>query len=236
MNNKSLLNRINNLAAKGDHKYSYEDLMNIRKQDEIEVSKAITKRQQEMSLNSILGRSGILPIHQHCSIENYVVSNHLQVFARDFSKNYIETFNRNFGTCFIFSGNTGTGKNHLSAAICNELMSQGKTCLVITVSELMIKSRKCYGNNPEYTEEQFIKQLIAFDLLILDEIGLQKSTDHEKITLNQVIDQRIGNLKPIGVLTNLDQNNVKTVLGERIFDRLKSNSSQWIPFTWGSYR
>tara|TARA_R100000951_G_scaffold116755_1_gene130441 strand:+ start:6540 stop:7247 length:708 start_codon:yes stop_codon:yes gene_type:complete len=223
-------------AKQGKAKYSYEDLMRIREEGAVEASEAITKQREEAALKSILGRSGILPLHQSCTIENFEVKDHLQAFARDFAKNYIERFNNNFGTCFVFSGGTGTGKNHLSAAICNSLMAQGKTCLVVTVTELMIRMRKCYGDNAEYSEDEFIRQLVNFDLLILDEIGLQKGSDHEKIILNQIIDHRIGNLKPVGVLTNLDQNNVKNVLGERIFDRLKSNNSQWIPFNWVSYR
>lgn len=232
----SILNEAKRRAKQGNSEYSYEDLMRIRKEGAIQATSEIITRREESALKSVLGRSGILPLHQGCTIENYVVNDHLQAFARDFAQNYIERFNNNFGTCFIFSGGTGTGKNHLSAAICNSLMSQGKTCLVVTVTELMIKMRKCYGDNAEYSEDEFIKQLINFDLLVLDEIGLQKGSDHEKIILNQVIDQRIGNLKPVGVLTNLDHNSVKAVLGERIFDRLKSNNSQWIPFNWGSYR
>lgn len=232
----SILNEAKRRAKQGNSEYSYEDLMRIRKEGAIQATSEIITRREESALKSVLGRSGILPLHQGCTIENYVVNDHLQAFARDFAQNYIERFNNNFGTCFIFSGGTGTGKNHLSAAICNSLMSQGKTCLVVTVTELMLNMRKCYGDKAKYSEDEFIKQLINFDLLVLDEIGLQKGSDHEKIILNQVIDQRIGNLKPVGVLTNLDHNSVKAVLGERIFDRLKSNDSQWIPFNWGSYR
>lgn len=233
---KSFLNEIKRRAKQGKSEYSYEDLMRLREEGAKQVSDEITQHQEERALNSILGRSGILPLHQGCTIENYVVSDHLQVFARDFAKNYIERFDNNFGTCFVFSGNTGTGKNHLSAAICNALMKKGKTCLVITVSELMIKLRNCYGKEPQYTEDQFIKQLIDFDLLVLDEIGLQKGSDHEKLILNQIIDQRIGHLKPVGVLTNLDYQDTQELLGQRIIDRLKSNNSQWIPFNWNSYR
>ena len=231
-----MLARIKKLAAKGSHEYSYEDLMSIREQGSIDSSKAIVHQQEERALNSILGRSGILPLHQGCTIENYVVASNEQAIARDFAYNYIQGFDNNHGTCFVFSGDTGTGKNHLSAAICNSLMSQGKTCLVITVTELMIKMRNCYGENPKYTEDEFLKQLVNFDLLILDEIGLQKGSDHEKLILNQVIDQRIGHLKPIGVLTNLDYQDTLKLLGKRIFDRLKSNNSQWVQFNWGSYR
>ena len=231
-----MLARIKKFAAKGSHEYSYEDLMSIREQGSIDSSKAIVHQQEERALNSILGRSGILPLHQGCTVENYVVASNEQVIARDFTYNYIQNFDNNQGTCFVFSGDTGTGKNHLSAAMCNSLMSQGKTCLVITVTELMIKMRNCYGEKPKYTEDEFLRQLVNFDLLILDEIGLQKGSDHEKIILNQVIDQRIGHLKPIGILTNLDYQDTLNLLGERIFDRLKSNNSQWIKFNWNSYR
>lgn len=232
---KSVLDRIKALAGDSGHKYSYDDLMEIRKKGAIDKTIEININTYEAGLNSILGRSGIMPIHQGCSVENFITKTQNQSYARNFAKYYIETFDSNHGNAFVFSGDTGTGKNHLSAAICNALMAQGKTCLIITVSELMIKSRKCYGDNPEYTEDQFIKQLIKFDLLILDEIGLQKGTDHEKIILNQVIDQRIGNLKPVGILTNLDKSNVAAVLGPRIFDRLRSQN-QWIQFDWDSYR
>mgnify|MGYP003630836727 CR=1 FL=1 len=222
--------------TKGQCKYSYEDLMRIRKEGAIEFANEITTRQEESDLKSVLGRSGIMPLHQACTVENYVVSNHEQSIALDFAKQYIRCFNDKECTGFIFSGGTGTGKNHLASAICNSLMLRGKSCLVVTVSELMLNMRKCYSNNAKYSEDEFIKQLINFDLLVLDEIGLQKGSDHEKIILNQVIDQRIGHLKPVGVLTNLDHPSVKAVLGERIFDRLKSNNSQWVPFNWGSYR
>ena len=233
---RSMFNEIKRRAKQGKGEYSYEDLMKIREDGAKQATAEIVQHQEERALNSILGRSGILPLHQGCTIENYVVSDHLQVFARDFAKNYIEKFSNNFGTCFVFSGGTGTGKNHLSAAICNSLMTRGKTCLVITVTELMIKMRNCYGDNAQYSEDEFIKQLVNFDLLILDEIGLQKGSDHEKLILNQVIDQRLGHLKPVGVLTNLDYQDTQALLGQRIFDRLKSNNSQWIPFNWGSYR
>ena len=53
--------------------------------------------------------------------------------------------------------------------------------------------------------------------------------------INQIVDQRVGNLKPIGILTNLEKKQLTDVLGERIIDRLKSNG-RWIEFNWKSFR
>lgn len=220
---------------KGVRKYTHSEFMEIRKNGELETGNAMTRVRREGRLKSIIGRSGILPIHQGCTIDNYVVSSDMQRKALNFAKSYIKDFDGNFGKCFIFSGKTGTGKNHLSASICNALMIKNKSCLIITVNELMIKSRECYGNNAKYSEGDFLKKLINFNLLIIDEVGLQKGTDHEKIMLNQIVDQRIGNLKPVGILTNLEKKPLLDVLGERIIDRLKSNG-RWIEFNWNSYR
>jgi DNA replication protein DnaC len=177
-----------------------------------------------------------MPIHKDCTVENYIVTTAGQNNARNFANYYIDSFSENKGECFVFSGTTGTGKNHLSAAICNDLMPKGFTCLIITVSELMTKSRKCYGDKPEFTEDDFIKNMVDFDLLIIDEIGLQKNTDHEKIILNQIIDRRLGYLKPVGILTNLDKTGSEKLLGSRIMSRLKSNNGQWIIFNWKDFR
>ncbi len=42
------------------------------------------------------------------------------------ARQYVEEFDGNIAS-FIFSGKPGTGKNHLAAAICNELLLRGKS-------------------------------------------------------------------------------------------------------------
>jgi len=235
MNTHEMQEKAKRLARQGKTQLTYDDVLKTRRKCEIETGKEIAARQQQAAMNSIVGRSGILPIHKNCSIENYMISNKGKKNANNFSNCYIDNFECNNGSGFIFSGGHGTGKNHLSAAICNRLMARGNTCLVITVSEMMIKLRKCYGDNPDYSEDQFIKQLVDYDLLIIDEIGLNKGTDHEKMILNQVIDQRTGNLKSIGILTNLDTQGFSDFVGARIVRRLQTNNSEWVVFNWKSF-
>lgn len=236
MSGKALIAKLRQMAKDNESEYSYSDLLKLREQGNKEFIDTLATEADESALNWIIGRSGIMPIHKDCTVENYVVTTEGQNNARNFANYYIDSFSENKGECFVFSGTTGTGKNHLSAAICNNLMRKGYTCLIITVSELMTKSRKCYGDKPEFSEDDFIKNMVAFDLLIIDEIGLQKNTDHEKIILNQIIDRRLGHLKPIGILTNLDKTGSEKLLGSRIMSRLRSNNGQWIIFNWSDYR
>ncbi|EOH0514113.1 ATP-binding protein [Vibrio fluvialis] len=237
------LEEIKRRAATGNHKYSWEDLKRLREQDEAKQPEIFKKQFEEHRASRTVGRSGILPMHQGCTVENFEILTPEHAKAVKFARWYIDNFHTNNGGGFIFGGNSGTGKNHLASAICNELMSKGYSCLVITVNELMQKLRACYKNGSDITEDQFIRSMIGFDLLVLDEIGLQRNSDAEKLTLNQIIDQRICRFKPTGMLTNLpagsdnpDDQSLNSVLGVRIMDRMRTNGGKWIPFEWQSYR
>lgn len=221
-------------------KYSYDDLLALRDNESKQFSDEITRRREESASKSIVGRSGILPIHQHCSLENYVVSSQQQQRAVEYCRWFIDNIHLNNGSSFIFSGKTGTGKNHLSSAICNALMAQGKRCLVITVSELMMRLNSCYAEGSKMTEEQFFAGMVKLDLLVIDEIGLGRTSvnaaNNERLAINQVIDKRLSHLKPTGILTNLGQKEINEHLGARIMSRMRNDNGQWIQFDWADYR
>lgn len=207
-----------------------------RREAEEEQKARFEKQFKEHDLKNAVDRSGILPLHQRCTIANYQVNNPGQNEAKRFAGGYADHFANHNGKGFIFSGESGTGKNHLAAAICNQLIGNGYSCLVITVSELMMNLRKCYQKDAEMSEDGFFRAMNQYDLLILDEIGLQRGTTAENLAINQIVDQRICRMKPTGMLTNLDAKMINDVLGVRIMDRMRMNGGAWIPFTWNSYR
>ena len=237
-----ILEEVKRRALESGRLYSWEDIKKLREVDEnkqyAHFKAQFDKHKGEVSI----GRSGILPLHRGCTIDNFIADTHEKNHAKQFSRNYADNFEQNIGCGFIFSGNVGTGKNHLAAAICNELIEKGKSVLIITVTELMQKLRNCYQIGSETSEDEFIKTMIDFDLLILDEIGLQRGTDAERLALNQIVDQRISRFKPTGMLTNLPAGStdgspsMNSVLGVRIMDRMRSNGGKWISFDWESFR
>ncbi len=79
-----------------------------REQGEID-SMRIANENRVARLNKIMGRSGISPLHQNCSFDNYDVTCEDQQRALCKAKRYAEQFGKSFGG-FIFSGNPGTGK------------------------------------------------------------------------------------------------------------------------------
>ena len=207
-----------------------------READEAKQHAHFKKQIEDARTAGVIGRSGILPLHMNCSVANFQASTPEQNHAKEFSTQYIANFHANNGGGFIFSGTPGTGKNHLAAAICNALMESNYTCLVITVNELMQKLRNCYKSGSETTEDRFIQTMISYDLLVIDEIGLQRGTDAENLALNQIIDQRVCRFKPTGMLTNLEAKAMSECLGARIMDRMRMNGGKWIAFNWQSFR
>jgi DNA replication protein DnaC len=100
----------------------------------------------------------------------------------------------------------------------------------------MQKLRNTYQQDSQITEDQFIQSIVEYDLLVLDEIGLQRGTDAERLAINQIVDQRVCRIKSTGMLTNLSAAEMEKMLGVRIMDRMKMNNGKWIPFNWESYR
>lgn len=223
-------------SSTGELKYTLEDLEAIRNRESKALSDQIAENRRKAHQDKAIGRSGIQPLHRGCTVNNFESDTADKKNAKRFAYEYITGFDDNNGQGFIFSGTPGTGKNHLAAAICNALLKSNKTCLVITVNELMQKLRNTYQSDSTMTEDQFIQGIIEYDLLVLDEIGLQRGTDAERLAINQIIDQRVCRIKPTGMLTNLTSDEMKVTLGERIMDRMKMNGGKWVAFNWESYR
>jgi len=194
---------------------------------------ALEAQNRQARSSKLLGRSGIRQLHQRCTFSNYQITCEAQQKAYSEAKSWLANSGTSAGG-FVFSGTPGTGKNHLAAAIGNQLIAAGKTVLIVTVADLMTQLRACYDGS--MSEATFLDGLCDVDLLIIDEVGVQRDTQNERIILNQIIDRRTSSLRPVGILTNLNHASLAQLLGERVMDRLKMNDSIWVNFTWGSFR
>ncbi|SUG79839.1 DNA replication protein [Salmonella enterica subsp. enterica] len=91
-----------------------------KEQGEIRAA-ALARENRAMKMQRTFNRSGIRPLHQNCSFDNYRVECDGQMNALSKARQYVDEFDGNIAS-FVFSGKPGTGKNHLAAAICNELL------------------------------------------------------------------------------------------------------------------
>ncbi|ECC3463748.1 DNA replication protein DnaC [Salmonella enterica subsp. enterica] len=197
-------------------------------------SEEIERQNRQVRAEKIFGRSGIRDLYRRCSFANYRVDNDGQRHALSQAKSIAESLCGDDFTSFVFSGTTGTGKNHLAAAIGNRLLAQGKTVMIVTLADVMLGVRACYDKGK--SEETFLSGLCDVDLLVLDEVGVQRDTKNEFVILNQIIDRRTASMKSVGILTNLNFDALKALAGERVTDRLRMNGGRWVIFGWKSWR
>lgn len=193
----------------------------------------IERQNRQATAEKIFGRAGIQALHRGCSFGNYRVQNDGQRHALSQAKSIAAELDSGC-TNFVFSGNPGTGKNHLAAAIGNRLMNAGRSVIVITVADVMSALHASYDDGK--SGEKFLRELCGVDLLILDEVGVQRETRNEQVTLNQIIDRRTASLRSVGMLTNLNHNALSNLAGQRVMDRMTMNGGRWVNFDWGSWR
>src|SRR5699024_8010711 len=103
-----------------------EDLFAWQQEQGRIYSAAIARENQAMKMQRMFRRSGIRELHINCSFDNYRVECAGQMNALEKARQYAAEFDNSIAS-FIFSGNPGTGKNHLAAAICNTLILHDKT-------------------------------------------------------------------------------------------------------------
>ena len=85
------------------------------------------------------------------------------------------------------------------------------------------------------SEAQVLAQIGELPLLVIDEIGVQFGSAAEQLHLFEVLDRRYRNMKPTILLTNLDRDDLKGFVGDRVADRL-SETANVVDFCWGPYR
>lgn len=185
-----------------------------------------------------LDRAGIPPRFHDRNFESFRATSPEQKKALDFAKSYAGNFAGALATgkSAIFTGRPGTGKTHLAAAIGMYLLKGGRKVLFTTVIRAIRRIKDSWVKEASETETQAVKALVQPDLLILDELGVQFGSDTEKLLIFDVLNERYENRRPVILLSNLNIEGAKTYLGERIFDRLREDGGEHVPFDWESFR
>lgn len=139
------------------------------------------------------------------------------------------------GLSMILCGKPGTGKTHLACAIASEKIAARKSAVFMTAVGAVRYVRSTYRKDSEMTESEAIDNLCGADLLILDEVGVQHGTEHEKMILFDVINDRYANCRGTILLSNLSADDLQNYLGDRIMDRFREGGVV-IAFDWESHR
>ena len=131
------------------------------------------------------------------------------------SLSYIRNF-KNISSNLLFYGSPGTGKTFLSSCIAKELLDAG-FLVVYRTADGLIQNLKDVKFNDNF---ELLDLLLNCDLLIIDDLGTELSTEFSKVELFNFLNTKLLRKKKMIISTNLTLENLKNKYDERIYSRL----------------
>lgn len=132
----------------------------------------------------------------------------------DIIKSYAENFSKDSGS-LLFMGGTGLGKTHLSSALAKCVIDKGYDVLYTSALNMVSDFEKAKFRGEDDTAKYF-----DAELLIIDDLGTEGSSQFTEGFIYNVIDTRICKGLSTVVNTNLEAREISERYGERIFSRL----------------
>lgn len=184
-----------------------------RRQEEYENRMKQVKRLKSVSLMD--------EVFANATFENFDITDSNRSAYR-YCLNYARKFGQMFekGQGLLLYGAVGTGKSFSAACIANALMDN-LTTVVMTSLVKLLQRISAFDN--KYSEEDLIDDLMRPSLLILDDLGAERSTDFALEKVYNIIDSRYRSNKPLILTTNLSVKEMKESTDtrySRIYDRI----------------
>lgn len=137
--------------------------------------------------------------------------------------NFIENFDDPDEKNLLFTGNTGLGKTFLTNCIANEFLTQGKTVLYQTAPVMFdeIIDAKFGKANSKF---DLMSNILTSDLLIIDDLGTEHTTELYITELFTIINTRLLNqnnkITKTIISTNLRPDEIEKIYTTRISSRI----------------
>ena len=133
--------------------------------------------------------------------------------CRRYAEQWDTVRENNFG--LLFWGDVGIGKTYLASCIANSLIEKEVSVRMLNFGQIL---------NAGFEEKaRILGDLSKYGLLILDDFGMERSTEYGLEIVFQVIDNRYQCRKPMVITTNLSLQTLKTpkdLEHKRIYDRI----------------
>ena len=137
--------------------------------------------------------------------------------AHDYVAHWSEMKAKSIG--LLLWGDVGTGKSFFAGCIANALLEQGVPVLMTNFSRILNALSGLYSEE----KNQYIDSLNQYSLLIIDDLGIERSTEFALEQVFNVIDSRYRSKLPLIVTTNMtleELKNPQDLTRSRIYDRV----------------
>lgn len=136
-------------------------------------------------------------------------------------KRYAENFRGKSDGNILFAGNTGLGKTHLSTSVAVEVIKRGFDVKYETAQNLFADfENKQFRNSYSGDDEDPTERYFECDLLIIDDLGTEMTTQFTVACLYNLINTRINRGRSMIINTNLNSADLRRRYSDRITSRL----------------
>lgn len=120
----------------------------------------------------------------------------------------------------LILGTPGTGKTHIAAAICNQLIENETAVICMTMIDLLQKIKNTFSGG-SVSEENVLGVYKRVPLLVIDDIGKEPPTEWAISTIYNIINGRYESYMPTIITSNYDINSlIKRLTPRDSFDNM----------------
>jgi DNA replication protein DnaC len=137
-----------------------------------------------------LGEARIPRRYQHCDFDNFRDYNESLRRAKARARKLVDDFPVVERGLFL-EGDPGVGKTHLAVAVLRHVVAEKHAhALFYDTRDLLKLIRNTYDPVVRTTELDILRPVMAADLLVLDDLGAEKTSEWVEETLNLIVNTR----------------------------------------------
>ena len=137
--------------------------------------------------------------------------------ARRYVDHWDDMFKKSLG--LLVWGDVGTGKTFLAGCIANALLDKGVPVMMTNFARILNRMSDFSAGD----KNRYLDEFNRYPLLILDDLGMERSSEFAQEQVFNVIDARYRSQLPMIVTTNLSLGEMKNpgnLAQKRVFDRV----------------
>jgi DNA replication protein DnaC len=145
---------------------------------------------RELVGRQLLAGANIPKRYQHCTIANFTAYNEKLEKAVESARRVAAEFPA-VGRGLFLEGQPGVGKTHLAVAVLKQVIqTTGARGLFYDTRDLLRLIRSTYDASTRTTELEVLRPVMTAELLVLDDLGAEKTSEWVEETMNLIVNTR----------------------------------------------
>ena len=120
-----------------------------------------------------------------------------------------------------FYGSVGTGKTTLAMIVSQAALDAGHSVAIYSLPRLLAEIRATFESDSEGSYVDFLDRLAAVDLLHVDDVGAERTSDWVLEQLYAIVNARYEDERSVIITTNLERDELVEQIKERTVSRLE---------------